>query len=130
MAKCSVSDLMAEAACFCGATPNGLEQIKIALLCKLWQQNDPMVQCNVTNLLASAKCYDCLTPHQLDILQTQLLCEILQSGGGSGNSCLLCVTVDPTETPDCACAIYYNTANGTFWIWDASLVQWSVLIST
>src|SRR5207247_7692087 len=108
MATCSVSDLMAEAACYCAVPAKGLEQLKLALLCKLWQQNDPMAQCDVTSLMESAKCFDCLSPHQLDVLQAQLLCEILQSGGAGGQTCLLCGTVDPTAVPKCDCAIYYN----------------------
>ena len=130
MATCSASDLLAEAACYCGATANGLEQMKLALLCKIWQINDPMAQCDVSSLMQSAKCFDCLTPHQLDVLQTQLLCEILVSGGAGGKTCLLCGVVDPTAVPSCDCAIYYNTANGTFWVWDAGLVKWEVLITT
>src|SRR5438552_839803 len=117
MATCSASELMAEAACYCGATPNGLEQMKLALLCKIWQANDPMAQCDAASLMESAKCFDCLTPRQMDMVQTQILCEILQSGGGGGQSCLLCGTVDPTATPKCPCAIYYNSAVGSFWIW-------------
>lgn len=124
MSDCSASELLAESACFCGLGEKDLELVKISLLCKIWQFNDPMAVCDATDLLESARCFDCLTPKQLSIVQTELLCEILQSGGGGGQSCLLCGDVDPTDAPECNCAIYYNKTTGSLWIWYVDLLQW------
>lgn len=119
---------MAESACFCSLGSKQLALISVSLLCKLWQQNNPMAQCNVSSLLSDARCFDCLTPKEISIVQTQLLCEILQSGGGGGNSCLLCGDVDPVDAPDCDCATYYNKQTGSFWVWDVDTASWFALI--
>lgn len=127
MATCSAADLLAEAACFCGLTNGEIEKVKLALLCRLWSQNNPMATCDASELMLAARCFDCLNPHQIDIIQTQLLCEILQSGGG-GTSCLLCGDTDPVDTPPCDCATYYNKVAGSFWVWDSDSSTWFALI--
>lgn len=129
MATCSPADLITESACFCGLDNRALQLVQLALLCKLWQFNDPMAQCNVDSLMASAKCFNCLTSREIQSVQTQLLCEILHSGGGSGTTCTLCGDADPVDTPEnCDCAIYYRKDTGNFWYWDADLVQWVLFL--
>ena len=128
MATCSASDLLAESACFCALGNKQLDLVKVALLCQLWQQNNPMAECDVSSLLSDARCFDCLTPKEISIVQTQLLCEILQSGGAGGTSCLLCGDVDPVAVPACTCALYYNKTAGSLWVWDNDLTIWFAII--
>lgn len=104
--------------------------MQLSMLCRWLRLLDPMADCSPQSLLEDASCFACHTDGELMIIQTQLLCEILQAGGGGGNSCLLCGVVDPVADPDCDCAIYYNTAVGSFWIWDDGALppQWRPII--
>lgn len=78
-------------------------------------------------LLAEAKCFQCLSDRELQYVQSQLLCNI-EAGGTGGSGCMLCGLVDPTETPDCDCALYYNTVTSSLWYWDGTAASWYPLI--
>jgi len=77
--------------------------------------------------LNDANCLSCFTSYQLQLIQSQLLFDI-SSGGSGGASCLLCGAINPVAAPTCTCALYYNTANGSFWYWDNGLLTWVMLI--
>jgi hypothetical protein len=100
-----------------------LLQVQASMLCQILQELNPLADCSVPSLLESANCFGCLTIPQLYIIQTQLLCEILHAGGGAGQSCLLCGDVDPTDDPNCDCAIYYRKDTQQFWDWDGATWQ-------
>lgn len=127
MAECDAQAMLNTAKCFSCLDSLQLRQITVVLLCNILKKNDPMAQCNVADLLDDAKCYQCLSEQQLSMLQTQLLCEIL-TGGGGGQGCLLCGAVDPTDEPECTCALYYNRTTSSFWYWDTVDSKWYPLI--
>ncbi len=128
MHQCTTSDLLQHAAQYNGLSAHQLELVKVVLLCRILQANDPMASCDVQSLLNDANCFACLFPFQLSVIQTQLLCEILSGGGGGGSSCLLCGTVDPVVAPVCDCALYYNRATASFWYFDSGTATWVMLI--
>lgn len=76
MAECSVSDLMAAAACFNCTTQRERAILKTALLCRL-----SAGACNIAELMAQASTsrFNSLTTKQRAVIETQLLCNI--SGG-------------------------------------------------
>ena len=84
-----------------------------------------MATCNVNSLMSSASCFLCLTPNQMMAIQTQLLCEILQ-GGGSGETCIVCLDDDltPVDPGPCECSICYNQI-GQFWFWNNLTTTWN-----
>jgi hypothetical protein len=84
--------------------------------------------CDVGELAREARCFSCLSEKDLKQVSAYLLCQILLNGGGGGSSCLLCGSSNPTETPSCTCAIYYNTTLSSLWYWDNGASVWVALI--
>lgn len=125
MATCDPQDLLDASKCFACLTPHQLQVIAVTLLCK--EVYHDMASCDPQELLSASKCFECLTPGQLAVISVQLLCEILNAGGPSTTTCLLCGTVDPTEDPNCECALYYRTDNMAVWLWNDGTATWSQL---
>lgn len=128
MATCSPTEYVELAKCFSCLNSKQLMEVRLAILCKILQLSNPMAECDVTTLLNDSRCFTCLDNKQMMMVQTQLLCEILAAGGAGGSSCLLCGDVNPTDTPDCTCALYYNRQTGSFWYWDTGTSTWVELI--
>lgn len=74
-------------------------------------------------LLTEANCLTCLVPPGLvPALMIQAIRAIPVIGG---SSCLLCsIDTDPTDPPDCPCALHYRKDNSTLFYWYAELGQW------
>lgn len=128
MASCSTNTLLDSSKQFQALDNRQLLLVMAQLLCQQLQAINPMASCDATSLLQSScnNRFECLENRQLWIVIAQLLCEILQAGGGSGNSCLLCGAVAPVDPPTCTCAIYYNTTNGSFYVWTG---VWSQILA-
>jgi len=119
------------ARCFDCLLPGQLELVKVLLLCRILQTNNPQMTCDPQTLLAAANCFNCLSPYQLQLVQTQLFCEILHSGGG-GQSCLYCSTGPPNFVPACDCALYLDKTVKTaisLWAWYSDTAEWEELIA-
>lgn len=79
-------------------------------------------------LLDQAGCLSCFTPYQLMLINTQLLSNIDEGGGGTTNSCLVCLDVDPTAAPECECALGINRVSGALFYWNSTTASWVPLI--
>lgn len=119
MANCSTNALLDASRQFQALDNRQLWLITATLLCQQLKAINPMASCDAGSLLQSAcdNKLECLENRQIWIVIAQLLCEILQSGGGGGNSCIICADVDPVDAPACPCAIYYNRQTLAFWAW-------------
>lgn len=127
MATCSIQDSINEGACYIELNPVFRDSIQTALLCNILQALDPMAQCDIQALINSGACYIDLSPEVRDSIQTQLLCDIREAIGSGQQTCLLCGTEDPTETPSCDCALYYKRlpdGNQELWFWDVDTASW------
>lgn len=129
MATCSSEALLAESAQFKALDNRQLNIVIAQLLCEWLKLNNPMAQCDVGPILQAAcnSKIDCLENRQLFVVIAQLLCEILQSGGGGGQSCIVCGDADPVADPDCPCAFGYNRLTGATFVWDDNLGIWQQL---
>lgn len=129
MATCLATDLLLASTQFQGLENRQLYIILAQLLCDWLRLSNPMATCDAPTLLRAAceNQINCLQNKDIFAVQAQLLCEILQSGGGTGKTCLLCGTVDPVDAPECDCALYYKRTpdgNGEFWYWDVDMAAW------
>lgn len=129
MATCSPSDLVTAGKCFLALPANQRQAIIAVLLCRILQAYNPVATCDINSLMADAKCFAALPPNQLQAIQTQLLCEILQGGGGSGQTCIVCID-EGEDLPDpapCDCTIAYDRV-GHVWAWNSVTVSWFEVI--
>lgn len=79
--------------------------------------------CDVDQLLEDGKCYACLSPKQRAMIRIALLCAIvavISGGGGSGGGVLRGVGSPEGVQMATAASVYYDTASGTFWIFNGT----------
>ena len=127
MATCDTQEILSDASCFSCYPPGQLELMRMVILCRMLNALNPMANCSPSSLLESAACFACHTTGELAIINTQLLCDIREAIGNGQQTCLLCGTDDPSETPACNCALYYKVLpdlNLELWYWDADTTQW------
>ena len=76
-------------------------------------------------LMEGAACYACI-PKEMQL--PALIALIAEGGSGEFGSCCSSGAVDPVAPPSGTSAVYYNTANGTFWTWENPTLTWIKLI--
>ena len=118
--SCDPQILSVESAIFKGVAEGNKLNILIYLFAQIAGVTiDPEV------LSEAAKCFQCIPEGNKMNVLLYLACNF--QGGGTGNTCLVCVAgsgspADP-PTSGCTCAIAYNEQQN-FWFWKNSSSAW------
>jgi len=124
---CTPSELRAATACCDTYSQHDLLRLLIGARCLTLQALNPMATCDFSQWLSSTNSLAGRSIH--DLLRTLIgaECAISEAIGSGEQTCLLCGTEDPNETPACDCALYYKVLpdlNLELWFWDSDTTQW------
>lgn len=120
---CTPSELRASTACCDTYSQHDLLRLLLGARCLTLKAVDPMASCDFSLWFSSTANLAGRSIH--DLLRTLIgaECAIAEAMGNGEQTCLLCGTDDPTETPSCDCALYYKIfpdGNMGLWYWNGS----------